>query len=186
MTEIMRRPLLTKQQEAVDTDKNSNEADLISHPVKKRTPLPTLLFVPAHEAAEAARVLAAARRRAAQVKRFRTTASKYREQNEVDPSQSPLLKGADGVILKSGKYCCNICGSLLNNKKTLIKCHNSKMHPKNPVKSSAYLRQRAPKASPCGECGKICSSLDMLKKHTTQVHPQAGQPTSPLANEYEP
>ncbi|KAI1313521.1 hypothetical protein F5Y03DRAFT_405107 [Xylaria venustula] len=186
MTEIMRMPLPTNQQAAVDTDKNSSEAGPMNPPVKKRTPLPTLPYVPAHERAEAERVLAAARRRSAQVKRFRAAANKYREENEVDPSQSPSLKGANGVILKSGKYCCNICGSLLNNKKALIKCHNSKMHPKNPVKSSAYLRQRAPKASPCGECGKICSSLDMLRKHTVQAHFRTGQPTSPLANECQP
>ncbi|KAI1426128.1 hypothetical protein F5Y12DRAFT_713577 [Xylaria sp. FL1777] len=165
-----------------DSDENQSNMNPTKSPVKKRTPLPTIPPALARNSQDAKRLTAAAARRAAKERKLLLTA----HENEVDPSQSPAVAGADGVVLKSGKYCCNTCGNKMKNKKTLIKCHNSKLHPKDPVKGSAYLRQKARNPSPCRHCDKVCSSLEMLKKHLKQAHAEAGRPTSPLANEYRP
>ncbi|GAW19200.1 hypothetical protein ANO14919_086840 [Xylariales sp. No.14919] len=171
----MREPLLTERAVLVDKDEGKSEIDLAKPLMKKRTPLPTLPQARVFHDDRVKR-LAAARKRAARREKLLATVGS--DADHVDPNQTPAMQGADGVVLISGKYRCNICGSRMKNEKLLIKCHNSKLHPKDPIKSSAYLRQQARRPSPCPNCDKICSSIEMLKKHFRQAHSQV-EPTPP-------
>ncbi|KAI8952810.1 hypothetical protein F4801DRAFT_599272 [Xylaria longipes] len=90
------------------------------------------------------------------------------ENEEIDHTQVPVVALADGVVLTNGKYRCNKCGNKMSNTKKIIQCHNSKLHPKNGT--SAYLRRIARNPTPCGKCGKICSSKEMLHQHNRIDH----------------
>ncbi|TGJ81614.1 hypothetical protein E0Z10_g7149 [Xylaria hypoxylon] len=190
MASIMRTPLPQKRPAPVDNDEDQREVDLTARLVNKRTPLPTLLQrTPAGLDNEAKR-LAAARRRATRSKNL--LASVENDTDQIDLNQAPSMQGVDGVVclltnstttVKSGKYRCNVCGSQMKNEKVLIKCHNSKLHPKDPIKGSAYLRQQARKPTPCPTCDKICSSIEMVKKHIKQVHSQAEPSTASVSPE---
>ncbi|KAI1191207.1 hypothetical protein F5B17DRAFT_350930 [Nemania serpens] len=96
--------------------------------------------------------------------------------DEVDLTQHPALKSATGVVLTNGKYRCGICRNLMRNEKRTISSHNSKLHPKDPTKGSAYLRQIAKRPTPCKLCGKVCSSLEMLRQHNRHNHKNTPAP----------
>ncbi|KAI1123213.1 hypothetical protein F5Y10DRAFT_286391 [Nemania abortiva] len=93
---------------------------------------------------------------------------------DIDPTQSPAMRGANGAILYDGRYRCNICCSVMKNTKPLISSHNSKLHPKDPTKGSAYLRQIAQVRHHCRHCNKVSNSLEMFKKHLKAAHPEVG------------
>ncbi|KAI0874414.1 hypothetical protein GGS24DRAFT_459548 [Hypoxylon argillaceum] len=93
------------------------------------------------------------------------------DEAEVDLTQVPVYAGANGVILKSGRYRCNICGNQMKNDKKCISSHNSNLHPKDPAKGSAYLRRIARNPTPCSVCSKVCSSIEMFRQHMKAAHP---------------
>ncbi|KAH8163448.1 hypothetical protein CIB48_g4809 [Xylaria polymorpha] len=98
------------------------------------------------------------------------------EEKDIDRTKSPAVRSADGVILTNGKFRCNICGNKMKNEAASIRSHNSKLHPKDPNKPSAYLRRLARNPTPCLECGKMCNSIEMLTKHARSKHRRAQQP----------
>ncbi|KAI0431387.1 hypothetical protein F5Y09DRAFT_340655 [Xylaria sp. FL1042] len=188
MSTMESKALPAKRPAPVDSEGDQSKVDQTDPPPKKRTPLPTLPPDFARKREEARRLLAAKERLAAKRKKQLATINNDDEENQVDPSQKPSLEGADGVVLKSGKYCCNLCGNRMQNEKRRIESHNSKLHPKDPVKGSAYLRRMAQvtrKLMPCSKCDKMCNSVETLEAHMRRAHPQAEQSSSPLANGYQ-
>ncbi|KAI0816486.1 hypothetical protein GGR55DRAFT_697355 [Xylaria sp. FL0064] len=189
MNATARKPLPTARPKPVDSEGCQNGVQPTVSPAKKRTPLPTLQSLPTRMDESMRRLVAATERIAARRRRQLASINNDDEENQIDPSQSPESKGADGVVLKSGKYCCNICGSRMKNDKRRIESHNTQLHPKNPSKGSAYLRRMAKRArrlTPCSLCDKLCMNSDNLEEHMIRAHPQAGPrlPSSPLAKEY--
>ncbi|KAI0532908.1 hypothetical protein GGR58DRAFT_506903 [Xylaria digitata] len=174
MTSIMRKPSPTKRPASVDKKEDPSDVGSTKHLVAHRTPLPTLPPPAPIPNDDHAKRLAAARRHATRRKKLLEINA-----DQIDPDQSPSLQGANGVVLKNGKYRCNICGSQMKNEKVLIRCHYSKLHPKDQNKSSAYLRQQAYRPTPCTRCDKICSSIEMLKKHIKQAHSHPTAPAPP-------
>ncbi|KAI1273635.1 hypothetical protein F5Y07DRAFT_402206 [Xylaria sp. FL0933] len=189
MSTTARKPLPTARPKPVDSDSYQNKVQPTASPAKKRTPLPTLQSKPTRMDEGTRKLAAATERIAARRRRQLESINNNDEKNQIDPSQSPESEGADGVVLKSGKYCCNICGSRMKNDKRRIESHNTQLHPKNPAKSSAYLRRLANRdrqLAPCSLCDKLCMNSDNLKQHMIRAHPEAGPrlPPSPLAKEY--
>ncbi|KAI3328479.1 hypothetical protein F4824DRAFT_517443 [Ustulina deusta] len=174
MASIERKPLPTKSLAPIHNDQDQSEVNPTKRLANGRTPLLTIQPTLPRDPKDTKRLLAAERQRASRSrKRLAAVKNSKDEQNKVDPNQSPDCEEADGVVLKSGKYCCNICGGKMKNVKKLIKCHNSKMHPQDPVKGSAYLRRMAHNPTPCTKCDKICINIEMRNKHLIRDHPEA-------------
>ncbi|KAI0481406.1 hypothetical protein F4859DRAFT_512551 [Xylaria cf. heliscus] len=95
---------------------------------------------------------------------------------DIDHTKVPIVPSADGVILIDGKYRCNGCGNKMKNVAATIRSHNSKLHPKNPRKPSAYMKRIARNPTPCRECDKVCTSMEMLAKHIRSAHPKEKSP----------
>ncbi|KAI1195951.1 hypothetical protein F5X97DRAFT_326035 [Nemania serpens] len=170
-----RTPLPTKRR-ALSDDENQNQVNRVTSPVAQRTALPTARPVPVNDDTveqENHSTLSGLSRRALLARERSARKSRQGGFDEVDPNERPALIGARGVVLKNGRYRCNICRNLMGNQKRQISAHNSKLHPRDPTKGSAYLRQLAKRPSPCEKCGKICSSLEMLKQHVRHYHKEA-------------
>ncbi|KAI0099599.1 hypothetical protein GGR51DRAFT_564846 [Nemania sp. FL0031] len=160
-----------------DETKDSEAKSVV---VKKRTPLPTLLtrrpVVLGNNMNKVNRAEVAVAQmmpRPTKVTKRPRLASKCDKGDKVDPNTVPALKKANGVVLESGKYRCNICGNQMQNNAHTICSHNSNFHPKDPRKVSAYMRRNAFNPHPCRECGKICNSLEAMRQHIAQVHGKA-------------
>ncbi|KAI1164124.1 hypothetical protein F5B18DRAFT_651055 [Nemania serpens] len=167
-----RTPLPTRRPVLGD-DKNQNRVNQATSLGAKRTALPTARPVSINNDAVQHAVDTATRNLVMQSILDRTRSIRKSRQggfDEVDPDQRPALSGVCGVVLKNGRYRCGICRNLMKNHKRQISTHNSKLHPRDPSKGSAYLRQIAKRPSPCDKCNKVCSSLEMLKQHIRYSH----------------
>ncbi|KAI0545659.1 hypothetical protein F4679DRAFT_588264 [Xylaria curta] len=102
------------------------------------------------------------------------------EDEDIDHDQVPAVAAADGVVLTNGKFRCNMCGSQMKNSAGNIRSHNSKLHPKNPFKPSAYMKRQARIPTPCNICEKICSSQEMLSKHIREHRTEQSASTAAL------
>ncbi|KAJ8125612.1 hypothetical protein O1611_g8025 [Lasiodiplodia mahajangana] len=173
-----RTPLPTKRSANVGNDNDENKDGGAKDMVAKRTPLPTKRPAMLGDNGNKATQTNGAVAKGALPPTKRPRLVFTDDDNEVDLNTIPELKSANGVVLKTGRYRCNICGNQMKNARHIISSHNAKLHPKDPSKGSAYLRQIARNPTPCEECGKICSSIEMMKQHTKYAHKRAKQTTA--------
>ncbi|KAI2630575.1 hypothetical protein GGS21DRAFT_545129 [Xylaria nigripes] len=96
-----------------------------------------------------------------------SSSSDLTRENSVDPAQIPAIPKADGVVLKNGKFRCNLCSRTLQNKKSCISSHRSKHHPRDPSTITAYMKH---KLYTCNLCGENSIGKEALKTHQRSAH----------------
>ncbi|KAI1179951.1 hypothetical protein F4777DRAFT_530534 [Nemania sp. FL0916] len=85
--------------------------------------------------------------------------------------RQPALRGANGFVLASGKYCCSLCNGRMTNTQDRIMAHDAQVHP-NPF---TYLAERGHPVAMCSECEFMCSGKKCFQEreeHRKKFHPE--------------
>ncbi|KAI1828201.1 hypothetical protein F4861DRAFT_489125 [Xylaria intraflava] len=108
------------------------------------------------------------------------TSQSQSQSHRVVPVQPPAISSIHGMILKNGKYRCNLCNRVMRNKRNSISSHNANFHPKSLAKVSAHIRKKVHFLTyTCGMCGKGCFSRVAYREHRQSAHKPKG--SSPMS-----